>query len=217
MNERANGALRVMLVDDHAIFRHGLKTVLEHACAVDVVAECGDGESAVAAYLASRPDVLLLDLRMPRLDGLEVVRRVLQADPAARILIMTTYATDEDIGHSLRAGAKGYLLKDAPADDVCRAIVRVAEGGMSIAPDIAAQYVQITRRAQLSPRELQILRMLCAGKVNKEIARALSVEVTTVKGHVKSLLGKLGVCNRTEAVAEATRRGIAAGDRAGAI
>ena len=211
MNERANGPLRVILVDDHAIFRHGMQAVLEHAGAVDVVAECGDGESALAAYLALRPDVLLLDLRMPRLDGLEVVRRVLAADRAARILVMTTYATDEDIGHALRAGARGYLLKDAAPEEVCRAIEHVAEGGMVIAPHIAAQYVRITTRAELSPRELQILRMLGAGKPNKEIARDLSVELTTVKGHVKSVLEKLGVRNRTEAVAEATRRGIVLG------
>jgi two-component system NarL family response regulator len=207
MNERTNG-LRVMLVDDHAIFRHGLKAVLEHTCPVAVVAECDDGESALAAYLALRPDVLLLDLRMPRLDGLEVVRRVLEADPAARILIMTTYGTDQDIGLALRAGVKGYLLKDALPEEVCRAIVRVAEGGMSIAPGIAAQYVQSTMRAELSPRELQVLRMLGAGKPNKEIARDLSLELSTVKGHVTSVLDKLGVRNRTEAVAEATRRGI---------
>ncbi|WP_280155873.1 response regulator transcription factor [Piscinibacter sp. XHJ-5] len=208
MNPRTNGPLRVILVDDHAIFRHGMRAVLEHACAFDVVAECGDGESAVAAYLALRPDVLLLDLRMPGLDGLEVVRRVVEADRGALILIVTTYATDEDIRHALRAGARGYLLKDAGPEDVCRAIERVAEGGMVISPDIAAQYVRITTRAELSPRELQIVRMLCAGKPNKEIARSLSVEVTTVKGHVKSVLDKLGVRNRTEAVAEATRRGI---------
>ena len=211
MNERTTTPLRVILVDDHAIFRHGMKAVLEQACAVDVVAECGDGESALAAYRAQRPDVMLLDLRMPRLDGLEVVRRVLEADRAARIVIMTTYATDHDIGLALRAGAKGYLLKDADPEDVRCAIARVAEGGMVIAPDIAAQYVRITMRAELSPRELQILHKLGAGKPNKEIARDLSVELTTVKGHVKSVLDKLGVRNRTEAVAEATRRGIVHG------
>jgi DNA-binding NarL/FixJ family response regulator len=210
-SERGKGPWRVILVDDHAIFRHGMQAVLERAGTVDVVAECGDGESALAAYLALRPDVLLLDLRMPRLDGLEVARRVLEADRAARILVMTTYATDEDIGHALRAGARGYLLKDAAPEDVCRAIACVAEGGMVIAPDIAAQYVRITTRAELSPRELQIVRMLGVGKPNKEIARDLSVELTTVKGHVKSVLDKLGVRNRTEAVAEATRRGIVPG------
>src|SRR6202007_388229 len=131
--------LRVILVDDHAIFRHGMKAVLEQACNVAVVAECGDGESALAAYLAQRPDVMLLDLRMPRLDGLEVVRRVREADRAARILIMTTYATEHDIGLALRAGARGYLLKDAAPDDVRRAIGRVAEGGMATAPAIAPQ------------------------------------------------------------------------------
>ena len=208
MNERSHPPLRVMLADDHAIFRHGVRAVLEQTGGIDVIAECGDSESAVAQYLALRPDVLLLDLRMPRLDGLDVVRRVLQADQAARILIMTTFSTDQDIGHALRAGAKGYLLKDAAAEELGRAIVRVAKGGMVIAPDIAAQYVQITTRADLSPRELQILRMLGGGKPNKEIARDLSLELSTVKGHVKAVLDKLGVRNRTEAVAEAVRRGI---------
>ena len=208
MNERSHPPLRVMLADDHAIFRHGVRAVLEQTGGIDVIAECGDGESAVAQYLALRPDVLLLDLRMPRLDGLDVVRRVLQADQAARILIMTTFSTDQDIGHALRAGAKGYLLKDAAAEELGRAIVRVANGGMVIAPDIAAQYVQITTRADLSPRELQILRMLGGGKPNKEIARDLSLELSTVKGHMKAVLDKLGVRNRTEAVAEAVRRGI---------
>ena len=208
MSERIHGPVRVILADDHAIFRHGVRRVLEHWGTIDVVAECGDGQSALDAYLALRPDVLLLDLRMPQLDGLEVVRRVLAADPAARILIMTTYSTDQDIGHALRAGAKGYLLKDAAPEEVYRAIVRVVEGGMVLAPDIAAQYVQITTRAELSPRESQILRMLGAGKPNKEIARDLSLELSTVKGHVRSVLEKLGVRNRTEALAEATRRGI---------
>jgi DNA-binding NarL/FixJ family response regulator len=127
----------VILADDHAIFRHGLRAVLELMGCIEIVAECGDGDAALAAYREHRPDVLLLDLRMPRLDGLEVVRRVLEADRAARILVMTTYSTDQDIGHALRAGAKGYLLKDAAAEDVCRAIVRVAEGGMFLAPDVA--------------------------------------------------------------------------------
>ena len=200
--------LRVILADDHAIFRHGLRAVLELIGGIEIVTECGDGDSALAAYREHRPDVLLLDLRMPRLDGLEVVRRVLEVDRAARILIMTTYNTDQDIGHALRAGAKGYLLKDAAPEDVCRAITRVAEGGMFLSPDVAEQYVQLSTRPELSQRELQILRMVGLGKPNKQIARDLSVEVTTVKGHVKSVFEKLGVRNRTEAVAEATRRGM---------
>ncbi|MDM0112321.1 response regulator transcription factor [Variovorax sp. J22R133] len=207
MSERIHDPVRVILADDHAIFRHGVRRVLEHWGTIDVVAECGDGQSALDAWLELRPDLLLLDLRMPRLDGLEVVRRVLEADPAARILIMTTYSTEQDIGHALRAGARGYLLKDAAPEEVLRAILRVVEGGMVLAPDIAAQYVQTTTRAELSPRESQILRMLGAGKPNKEIARNLSLELSTVKGHVRSVLDKLGVRNRTEAVAEATRRG----------
>lgn len=208
MNERTHDPVRVILADDHAIFRHGIRRVLEHCGSVDVIAECGDGQSALDAYLGLRPNLLLLDLRMPKLDGLEVVRRVLDADPAARILIMTTYSTEQDIGHALRAGARGYLLKDAAPEEVWHAIVRVLKGGMVLAPDIAAQYVQITTRVELSPRESQILRMLGAGKPNKEIARDLSLELSTVKGHVRSVLEKLGVRNRTEAVAEATRRGM---------
>jgi DNA-binding NarL/FixJ family response regulator len=208
MNERIDGPLRVILADDHAIFRHGVRTVLEHWGIIDVVAECGDGQSALEAYVALRPNVLLLDLRMPCLDGLEVVRRVLALDRAARILIMTTYSTEQDIGHALRAGARGYLLKDAAPDEVWQAVMRVGKGGMVLAPDIAAQYVQITTRAELSRRESQILRMMGTGKPNKEIARDLSLELSTVKGHVRSVLDKLGARNRTEAVAEATRRGI---------
>lgn len=211
MNQGTHDPVRMILADDHAIFRHGIRTVLEHWGTIDVLAECGDGQSALEAYLALRPDVLLLDLRMPRLDGLEVVRRVSEADRAARILIMTTYSTDQDIGHALRAGAKGYLLKDAAPEELYRAILRVAEGGMVLAPDIAAQFVQITTRVELSPRESQVVRGLAAGKPNKEIARDLSLELGTVKGHVRSVLDKLGVRNRTEAVAEATRRGIVPG------
>ena len=203
--------LRVILADDHAIFRHGLRAVLELMGGIEIVTECGDGDAALIAYREHRPDVLLLDLRMPRLDGLEVVRRVLEVDRAARILVMTTYNTDQDIGHALRAGAKGYLLKDAAPEDVFRAIARVAEGNMFLAPDVAEQYVQLSTRPELSQRELQILRMLGQGKPNKQIARDLSVEVTTVKGHVKSVFEKLGVRNRTEALAEATRRGMVAG------
>jgi two-component system NarL family response regulator len=210
MNPRTS-KLRVILADDHAIFRHGLRAVLELMGGIEIVAECADGDAALAAYREHRPDVLLLDLRMPRLDGLEVVRRVLEVDQAARILIMTTYNTDQDIGHALRAGAKGYLLKDAAPEDVCRAIARVADGGMFLAPDVAEQYVQLSTRPELSQRELQILRMVGQGKPNKQIARDLSVEVTTVKGHVKSVFEKLGVRNRTEALAEATRRGMVSG------
>jgi two-component system NarL family response regulator len=211
MNHRTGSKVRVILADDHEIFRHGLRAVLELVGELEVVDECSDGEAALASYATHRPDVLLLDLRMPRLDGLEVVRRVLETDRGARVLIMTTYNTDQDIGHALRAGAKGYLLKDAAPEDVCRAIVRVAEGGMFLAPDVAAQYVQLSTRPELSQRELQILRMVGQGKPNKQIARDLSVEVTTVKGHVKSVFEKLGVRNRTEALAEATRRGMVSG------
>lgn len=208
MNEQDPHRLRVVVADDHAIFRHGVRALLERQGNIDIVAECGDGQGALEAYAEWRPDVLLLDLRMPRMDGLEVVRRVLELDRTARILVMTTFNTEQDIGHALRAGARGYLLKDAAPEEVCRAVVRVGEGGMMLAPDIAAQYVQITTRAELTPRESQILRMMGVGKPNKEIARDLSLELSTVKGHVRSVLDKLAARNRTEAVAEATRRGI---------
>lgn len=211
MANNSERKLRVILADDHAIFRHGLRAVLEVLGNIEVVAECGDGESAVSAYLELRPDVLVLDLRMPKLDGLEVVQRVLEFDHQARILIMTTFSTDQDIGHALRAGAKGYLLKDAAPEDVCVAIKRVAQGGMFLAPDVAEQYVQLTTRPELSQRETQILQLIAQGKPNKQIARELFIETTTVKGHVKSVFDKLGVQNRTEALAEAARRGIVRG------
>jgi DNA-binding NarL/FixJ family response regulator len=144
---------------------------------------------------------------MPKLDGLR--GGACSGPTAPRALISTPTPTRH--WPTLRAGAKGYLLKDAAAEDVCRAIVRVAEGGMFLAPDVAAQYVQLSTRPELSQRELQILRMVGQGKPNKQIARDLSVEVTTVKGHVKSVFEKLGVRNRTEALAEATRRGMVSG------
>ena len=207
----ATARLRVLLADDHAVVRHGLRALLEQAGCMEVVGECGDGESAVAAYLALRPDVLLLDLRMPRSDGLEVARRVLAADAAARILILTTCCTDQAVQQALRIGARGYLLKDAAPEVVCAAIRRVASGGMAMAADAIAQCLQAPARSELSPRERQVLHLLGTGQPNKEIARQLALELSTVKGHVKSLLAKLGARNRTEALAEATRRGLVAG------
>lgn len=203
--------LRIMLADDHRIFRQGLRSILEDLGGFEIVAECSDGESAVTLQAQHRPDVLILDLRMPKLDGLEVVQRVLDADPAARILIMTTFSTDQDIGRALRAGAKGYMLKDAAPDDLCKAVRRVADGGMFLAADVAEQYVRLSIRPDLSPRESQILKMIALGMPTKQIARDLLIEVSTVKGHLKSIYGKLDVQNRTEALAEGARRGIIRG------
>jgi two-component system NarL family response regulator len=191
--------------------RQGLAGILRSRGGFEIAAESGDGEQAIAQYLVHRPDVLLLDLRMPRLDGLGVVTRVRSADPAARILIVTTYDTDEDITRSLRAGARGYLLKDAPADEIVAAVAAVARGELYLPAPVAAKFVASASRPELTPREQQILTLIAAGHSNKEIGRALRIEETTVKTHVKSLFTKLSVSSRTEALAEAARRGIGPG------
>lgn len=200
--------VRVLIADDHEMVRQGLAGILHSRGAFEVVAEASDGEQAVALYRTLRPDVLLLDLRMPRLDGVGVVARVRTEDPAARILVVTTYDTDDDIVRSLRAGARGYLLKDAPSQEIVTAVRAVARGEMYLPAPVAAKFVLSASRPELTPREQQILMLMVSGQSNKEIGRALSIEETTVKSHVKSLFGKLGVSSRTEAAAEAARRGI---------
>jgi len=201
-------AVRTLIADDHEMVRQGLAGILRSRAGIEVVGETGDGEETVALYDRLRPDVLILDLRMPRLDGLGVVTRVRALDANARILIVTTYDTDEDITRSLRAGARGYLLKDAPSDEIVTAVRTVARGEMYLPPQVAARFVASSSRPELTPREHQILTLIAAGQSNKEIGRALSIEETTVKTHIKSLFGKLGVSSRTEALAEGTRRGL---------
>jgi two-component system NarL family response regulator len=173
-----------------------------------VVAEASNGEEACAAFEQHRPDVLLLDLRMPKMDGLDVVRAICARHPDARIVIITTYAGDEDIFHSMKAGAKGYLLKDASRQQIIEAVRTVYAGDRYLPAALASKVVERSLKPQLSAREAEVLQRMAAGESNKEIGAALFVSEGTVKTHVKSILSKLDAGSRMAAVSIATARGM---------
>ena len=199
---------RVLLVDDHALLRTGVANIINQEADLQVVAEAGNGEEALAAYDRHRPDVTLLDLRMPVMEGVEVVRRLRERDPHARVIVLTTYDTDEEISRALKAGAKAYVLKDISADDLVTCIRDVLAGKSYLAPAAAAKLAEGVARVHLTPRELAALRLMADGKSNKEIASELGISDRTVKTHLGHLFEKLGVTSRTEAVKIATRRGL---------
>jgi two-component system, NarL family, response regulator len=190
----------VLLVDDHALLRTGVANIINQETDLRVVAEAGNGVEALEAYDRHHPDVTLLDLRMPVMEGVEVVQRLRERDPRARVIVLTTYDTDEEISRALKAGAKAYVLKDISADALIACIRDVLAGKTYLAPAAAAKLAEEVTRVQLTPRELATLRLLADGKANKEIATALGIS-----GH---LFEKLGVTSRTEAVKVATRRGL---------
>ena len=197
-----------MLVDDHALFRTGVANIINQEPDLEVVAEAGDGVAALAAHERHRPDVTLLDLRMPVMEGVEVVQRLRQRDPRALVIILTTYDTDEEISRALKAGAKAYVLKDISADALVSCIREVLAGKTYIAPAAAAKLAEGVTRIQLTPRELSTLQLMADGKANKEIASKLGISERTVKTHLGHLFEKLSVTSRTEAIKVATRRGL---------
>jgi two-component system NarL family response regulator len=198
----------VLLVDDHALLRTGVANIINQEPDLHVVAEAGDGVEAMDAFERHHPDVTLLDLRMPRMEGVEVVRQIRARDPRARVIILTTYDTDDEISRALKAGAKAYVLKDISAEDLVGCIRDVLAGKTYIAPAAAAKLAEGVTRVQLTPREMAALRLMADGKANKEIADALDISERTVKTHLGHLFEKLGVTSRTEAVKVATRRGL---------
>jgi two-component system, NarL family, response regulator len=198
----------VLLVDDHALLRTGVANIINQEQDLQVVAEAGDGIEAIEAYERHHPDVMLLDLRMPRMEGVEVVRRIRERDPRARVIVLTTYDTDDEIERALKAGAKAYALKDISAEDLVGCIRAVLAGRTYIAPAAAAKLAEGVTRVQLTPREMASLRLMADGKSNKEIATTLGISERTVKTHLGHLFEKLGVTSRTEAIKVATRRGL---------
>jgi DNA-binding NarL/FixJ family response regulator len=198
----------VLVVDDHALVRTGVANIISHEPDLQVVAEAADGQQAVEAFERHRPDVTLLDLRMPVMEGVEAVRQIRLRDPAARVIVLTTYDTDEDITRALKAGAKAYILKDIAASALIACIRDVLAGKTYLAPAAAAKLAERVTQVQLTPRELAALRSLADGRSNKEIAAALAISERTVKTHLAHLFAKLGVTSRTEAVKVASRRGL---------
>jgi two-component system, NarL family, response regulator len=198
----------VLVVDDHALVRTGVAKIINHEPDLNVIAEAANGVEAVAAYEKYSPDVTLLDLRMPLMEGAEVVRQIRERNPNAKVIILTTYDTDDDISRALKAGAKAYVLKDITADDLIQCIHDVLAGKTYLAPAAAAKLAEGLTHIQLTPRELSNLRLMADGKTNKEIANTLGISERTVKTHLGHLFEKLGVTSRTEAVKIATRRGL---------
>jgi two-component system NarL family response regulator len=192
----------VLLVDDHALMRTGVANIINHELDLQVVAEASNGVEAIAAFEQFHPDVTLLDLRMPIMEGVEAVRQIRARDPHARVIVLTTYDTDDEISRALKAGAKAYVLKDISADLLIGCIRDVLAGKTYLAPSAAAKLAEGVTHVQLT------LRLMADGKANKEIAADLSISERTVKTHLGHLFEKLGVTSRTEAIKIATRRGL---------
>ena len=200
--------LKIMLVDDHYLVRMGLRSIIALEPDMTVVAEASTGEQARILYRQHRPDVTLMDLRLPGINGSETVHEIRMEFPDARIMMISTYVGDEEIYGALQAGAMAYLVKTVQREELTAAIRKVAAGQRHIPPEVAARLADRVTRSQLSSRELEVLRLLVGGRRNREIAGALVISEGTVKLHVSSILGKLGAADRTEAVTVALQRGI---------
>jgi len=204
-------SLRVLLADDHQVVRVGLHAMLDPSLDIEVVGEAGDGAEAIALVRDLDPDVVLMDLRMPKMDGVAAIARLRELAPAVPVLVLTTYDTDADIVRAIEAGATGYLLKDATREELLHAIRSAAAGRSALAPSVASRLV--ARMAgpagsALSAREIEVLELVARGRSNKEIARVLHLSEATVKTHLVHSFSKLGVEDRTEAVMTALDRGI---------
>ena len=198
----------VLIADDHSVVREGLASLIGRRADMAVVAEASNGREAVDLWKEHRPDVTLLDLRMPELDGVGAIREIRENDASARVIVLTTFDGDEDIFRAIQAGAKGYLLKDAPREALMDCIRRVNAGETCVPVHLAAKLAQRVSGETLSTREIDVLKLMAQGKSNKEIGSALFISEGTVKSHVKGIFAKMNVISRTEAVANATKRGL---------
>jgi DNA-binding NarL/FixJ family response regulator len=200
--------IRVLLAEDHVVVRNGLAAIINQENDMTVVAEAGEGKEAVELWKKHRPDVTLMDLRMPGLSGANAIYEIHEVNPEVRIIVLTTFDGDEDIYRAIRVGAKAYLLKDVKREELFHCIREVYAGRFVIPPAIAAKLAGHQSAEQLTPRELEVLKLLAEGKPNKLIASALSIGEVTVKSHVRAIFTKLNVLSRTEAIAAATRSGL---------
>jgi two-component system, NarL family, response regulator LiaR len=208
-------AIRVLIVDDHGVVREGLRAYLELEPDIQVVGEAKDGLEAIRRAQELQPDVVLMDLVMPNMDGVDATSRIKQQQPATHVIILTSFLDDERVVPAIRAGATSYLLKDVAATDLARAIRGARAGQAQLHPEVARRLMQQVTSprkpdagAQLTDREREVLRLLADGRSNKEIARSLVVSERTVKGHVSNILGKLGLQDRTQAALFAVRNGL---------
>ena len=204
----ASRPIRVLCVDDHRLMREGVAKIVGVQPDMEVVAEASNGEHAVTQFVASRPDITLMDLQLPVTSGTEATRRIRELDPAARIIVLTMYRGDEDIHRAFEAGAMGYVLKDTISDDLIHVIREVHAGRRVVTPEIQQTLNERARLPTLSLRERQVLELMAEGLRNKEIAAALGISADTTGMHVKNIYTKLDVHDRTAAVAKGIRRGI---------
>ena len=200
--------IRILIVEDHHVVRKGLMALLQASPEVEIVGEAADGLEAIERFHALRPDITLMDLRLPKLGGADVITQLRVADPAARFIVLTTFDGDEDIYRALQAGAKAYLLKGMTVDELLTTIRVVHSGKARIPAAIAEKLAERVSGQELTPRELAVLERIVAGRANKEIATDLHISETTVKSHINSLLSKLGVADRTHAATLALQRGL---------
>lgn len=207
-NEPGQQPIRLLVVDDHVIVRKGLVALLNSVEGLSVVAEASDGLQAIETFRAVQPDVTLMDLRLPKLAGVDAIARIRSEFPAARVIVLTTFDGDEDIYRALQAGAKGYLLKGMDAAELTDAIRAVYAGKSRIPAFVAEKLAERMGGPALTGRELEVLKRIVAGRSNKEIAGDLNISEATVKTHINSILSKLGVSDRTQAATSALQRGI---------
>ena len=200
--------IRVLIADDHAVFRMGLKTMLRSEADLQLAGEAHSGTATVTAFQQLRPDVTVLDLRMPEGGGMHALRGILAADPEARVLILSSYAAEEEVYAAVRDGARGYVTKDADQPDLVTAIRALHGGGRYLPAHIAHLLTQRAPRPDLTPRELEVLELLAGGMMNRQIARTLGMSESTVRNHTIHLFSKLDVSDRTEAATFALQRGI---------
>ncbi len=211
--------IRILVVDDHPVVRAGIVALLDAAADVEIVGTAASGEEALALMTSTRPDLVVMDLRMPGIDGDEATARILAAHPGVRVLILTTYESDDAILSAIAAGASGYLLKAAPEEELLAGVRAVAAGEVALAPSVSRMLVARTREparpapAELSPRELEVLELVAEGLSNREIGARIHLGEATVKTHLMKAFGKLGVNDRTRAVTRAMELGILARPR----
>jgi len=211
----AQDLIKILIADDHPVVREGLAAMLSREADIDVVGEAADGQEAVDRVGSLRPDIVLMDLQMPRLNGVDAIRQIRERHPEVQMIVLTTYSDDDSIFQGIAAGARGYLLKDAPRDELFRAVRAVARGESLLQPAVATKLLDRFSRGKTAPaqdalteRELDVLRLLAKGSANKEIGNKLHISESTVKTHVANIFQKLDVSDRTEAVTVALTRGL---------
>ena len=200
--------ITVMIVEDHFVVRAGLTAIINSQPDMELVAEAGNGAQAVALFAQHEPDVTLMDLRIPVLSGIDAIAAIIKQSPRARIIVLSTFGGDEEIFKALQAGARGYFLKDVKGQDLINAIRAVHAGQRPIPAEIASRLAERIPRSELSPRELEILRLIAKGGSNREIANTLAISEGTVRVHASNIFAKLGCSDRAQAVSEAFQRGI---------